>query len=190
MAQAAAYPLQFRLQGSSASARVMTRFFVTLVVACEMVMVVLVVTGVGSIWDVLYAGVFGPAIFLTIVWGIRRSQDGAADLTPDRLVVRTRTQTQSYRWKHIAKIEVIALRNTGALSSRFCRLFGMDLEEKLVRLRLRRSVRLSLLSNRLGTDGFGLPVPGFKATLLFLEDPEGFAREAVPYLQAAGSYRP
>jgi hypothetical protein len=83
----------------------------------------------------------------------------------------------------------MTIRETGGLRPRFYSLFGVSVDQTLVRLRLQRSLRTGLLGRRAGTDIVGWPNPGFKIVELFLEDPEGFVREAAPYLEAAGSYR-
>ena len=181
---------QFPLEPKNGFVALLTRFMALLVVVGGWAILLLFIAGMASQFTAAVLGLFILLFPVAFLWNIRRAYRGAAELHPDRLLVRTPAVTHSYPWQHIRQIEVIRIRDTGAMSRALYQVFGVNLDQRLVRLRLRRSLRQGLISSRLGTDFIGIPAPGMKAVGLFLQDPDSFADAAVPYLQAAGSYRP
>jgi hypothetical protein len=181
---------EFPLRARNPAVTLMTRFAVAFVVTGEAVILGLYAAGLGPADAAIISALFVAALGGAVAWWMRKTHRGAAEIHPDRLLVRTAAVTQLNPWKDIKRVEVIRLRDAGRLTRLMYAAFGVAVDEPYVRIRLRRSLRPSLFRDRIGTDVIGIPAPGMKETGLFLEDPDSFAAAAIPYLQAAGSYEP
>ena len=181
---------QFPLEPNNAFIAMITRFAVVFVIAAEVVVLLLLAASVGSDPEesAIILTFFFPTFAVLFVWGIRRSRRGVTEIHPDRLLIRTPAVTQEYPWRHVRRVEVISIRDAGVMNRILYRALGIDTSQRLVRLRLTRSLRQGLFRDRLGTDVVGIPAPGMKQVALFLKDPDAFVAAASPYLHAAGSY--
>jgi len=134
----------------------------------------------------LIAGVF--LLFAPISTHVMMSRlgQGTAYLDSVGLTVRTRGVTHHYRWEDISSVEIRPFVKDGFLSQILGWVVGEDAKQPVVHMKLRRSLRLSLLGGRYGTSIAGIPSILFNTTGFYLEDPEGFARSANSLIQHKG----
>lgn len=172
---------EFKLAGN-AMWSVMTRF--ALVIGVVGLFIIAALFGAGAIdaEGALFAAVFMLVASAAMVWNMRTMSGGVAKLTEARLEVHTNAGRHLYKWADILDIELDSLRSQSALR-RFWVAGRIAVDERLVEIRLRRSVRLGLHPRRFGTDILGLPSLVVKTVRLRLEDPDGFVLAASPHLQ-------
>jgi hypothetical protein len=176
---------KFQLLRDNALLALTLRIVALFVVAAEATSLALYLADVIPVDAALMIGLFsllGPLLF---AWQLRQSQEGTAELSAEGLTVQTRVVWHSYKWEHIAKIEVIIVGETSLWNRLGCRLLGIGLEQPVVRVRLRRWLRLGWVKSEAGTNVAGIPHPGFKTVQFALQDPQGFARAVQRYLALA-----
>ena len=176
---------RFELLRDNALLALTVRGIAVFVVAAEAVNVALYATGVVGASASVGAGLVFLLIPPPIMWQLRQSQEGTAELSTEGLAVLTRGVWQSYKWEHIATIEIITVGETSLWNRLACRLLRIGLDQPLVRLRLKRWLRLGWIKSESGTNVAGMPGPGFKTVQFSLQDPQGFARAVQRHLALA-----
>jgi hypothetical protein len=116
-----------------------------------------------------------------IVWNLRGTSRGVVKLTDARLEVHTNRGRYFYKWADIIAVEVDGP-DSNSRGRRFRSARRESMNEGLVHIKLRHSVRLGLAPGRFGTDIFGLPSLVVKTVRLHVEDPRGFTVAARRFL--------
>ena len=107
------------------------------------------------------------------IWLMRR---GVVRISPSRLEVRTRFEKQYYAWDDIAEVRVIRRDQMALMDRLWWAVMRVDTDRRLVELRLRRSLRISLRGGRSGTDIDGIPTLIFKIARVYVVDIDRFAQ--------------
>lgn len=176
-----AEPVQFPIALENTFLKVMTRLLLGGAMAGNAVILGLFVAGTVDWVDALTMGLIANVSPVGVLWGLRRAQQGVAELRTTHLVVQTRGGRQVYRWEDIADVQVTTMEDSSPLESLLVRAVGLDADEPVVKLRLKRSVRVGLLPLRspdYGTDVFGIPSLLVRTVYLYVQDPDGFAAQA------------
>jgi hypothetical protein len=167
---------EFRLD-SSASLGAMLRF----IAATSLIGIVAVMAayayGALSGENVLWLGGFflaGAVVFSISMWSFGR---GHADLGIEGIRVKTLGASHFYRWDHISQMRAGFFKELGWTNRLWATLTVMR-PQRLVEIKLSRSIRQGFVSGRYSAEGFGLPLPFAKTVHIPVADPDRFVTEA------------
>ena len=144
---------------------------------------------------VLVAGRPGPGIGIVLLtvglpaitaWNIRLGHGGVIELRNDALVIRVRNAIHEYPWCDIRAVHLSTWSESGRFGHAWLRATGADAAEPFVRVRLARSVGMTIgvWKTRYGTEVIGLPT-FVRQIKVFVDDPASFVALAQPYLPGA-----
>jgi len=174
---------EFELLPNSPQVKGLTRLFS--VAALPGLTVVVVAFATGWLSGEGTVGVALTVILLTAayLWGFQAMGRGVVEISPDRLIVRSRSgrRRQIHTWTDIAEIRLNTMRQIGAPDRIFAAIARVDADLPFVEVRLKRRLRVNPLFGQIGSFKFG--TPGLlKSVRIYVRDPDGLVRAAQSYL--------
>jgi len=130
----------------------------------------------------LSLGVFVIFFPISFAWGWRGASLGQVELTRDGVYVKSKRNSFLYMWQDINDLSITTADKAVSGPNRvFVKLLGVNLDHRLVQLRLARRPRVNLLTENWGTRRWG--IPGLtKRAVIEPEDVDGLAAGIREYL--------
>ena len=173
--------------------RAMLRFTGAMAVGGSATILALWGTGILSTFMAGFLGLYllASCLIMAISWLVQGHGRKRAIITPGGLAIKQRfARWHYYPWQDIASIAMETWRERALVNRIFgAILFRRDSNTPYVKIVLRRAIRFPLWgSSPISTRGWGVFVPGINTLRLYLEDSQGFVRDAQRFQQDAGPY--
>jgi hypothetical protein len=178
-------PVEFRLRSGAPGTKFVVRFVWAFVWIGEAVTVFSLAIGTVDLFTAILIGSFLLFMGAATRWSQARYGEGTAYLDDHGLVVRTRGGTHYYKWDDIDSVRIRPFADKGPVAWLARRMIGGEAKQRVVKVKLRRSLRLSLSlwGNKFGTDIVGIPSLVLRRTVFYMENPDDFALAATALIR-------